>query len=298
MIRRMIGHDRAPFVPFPSRKNWHWPNGARLAVWVVINVEAFEFDSTAGVGISNPAHEPPDVPNYSWREYGSRVGIWRQLEMFDRLGIRGSVTLNASVCDAYPNIVRGLLHREWEIMGHNWTNSRGINGMTEAEEREVIDRTLKRITKDTGHRLRPRGWLGTGLSESSRTLDILAEHGIEYVGDWVNDEQPYELRTATNPIVAMPYSLEINDIGIFLRRGYTGPDYAEMLRDQFDVLYAESAKTSKVMCIALHPFITGVPFRAKHLEDALQHMRRHDQAWFATGIEILNAWRQATGNGT
>lgn len=291
----MIGHDRAPFVPFPSRKEWQWPNGSRLAVWVVINVEAFEFDNTAGVGISNAAHEPPDVPNYTWREYGSRVGIWRMLEMFDRLGIKGSVTLNASVCDAYPNIVRGLLHREWEIMGHNWTNSRGINGMTEAEEREVIEQSLKRITQDTGHHLRPRGWLGSGLAESSRTLDILAEHGVEYVGDWVNDDQPYLLRTATNPIVSMPYSIEINDIGIFMRRGFTGPEYAEMLRDQFDVLYAESAKTAKVMCIALHPFITGVPFRAKHLDAALQHMRRHEGAWFARGIDILNAWREATG---
>ncbi|HEX6511477.1 MAG TPA: polysaccharide deacetylase, partial [Chloroflexota bacterium] len=186
----------------------------------------------------------------------------------------------------------------WEIMGHNWTNSRSINGMTEAEEREVIDGTLKRITQDTGYRLRPRGWLGTGLAESSRTLDILAEHGIEYVGDWVNDEQPYILQTASKPIVAMPYSIEINDIGIFMRRGFTGPDYQEMLRDQFDVLYEESAKTAKIMCIALHPFITGVPFRAKHLEAALTYMRRHEHAWFATGVDILSAWREATGGET
>jgi len=291
----MIVHGRAPFAPFPSRPEWHWPNGARLAVWPVINVEYWEFDNLAGASVSSPAVEPPDVPNYTWREYGSRVGIWRMMDMFDRLNIRGSITLNAGVCDAYPHIVRRLLYSEWEIMGHNWTNSRSINGMTEAEEREVIDRTLKRITRDTGDRLRPRGWLGTGLAESSRTLDILAEHGIEYVGDWVNDEQPYVLQTATRPIVAMPYTLETNDIGIFLRRGFSGPDYGELLRDQFDVLYEESAKTAKVMCIALHPFITGVPFRFKHLEAALQHMRRHEHVWFAPGIEILNAWREATG---
>lgn len=293
----MSGNERATFVPFPSRPEWHWPNGARVAVWVVINVEYFEFDSLAGAALASQAVEPPDVPNYTWREYGSRVGIWRMLDMCDKLNIRGSVTLNASVCEAYPNIVRRILHSEWEIMGHGWTNSQSQSGMSEAEERELIDRTLKRITQDTGYHLRPRGWLGSGLAESPRTLDILAEHGIEYVGDWVNDEQPYLLSTASQPIVAMPYSIEINDIGIFTRRGFTGPEYAEMLRDQFDVLYEEAARTSKVMCIALHPFITGVPFRAKHLEAALTYIRRHEHAWFAPGSDILAAWRQATGAG-
>ena len=291
----MSGHNRAPFVPFPSRKPWHWPNGTRLAVWVVVNVEAWDFERVGGVTLNAPSPAPPDVPNYTWREYGSRIGIWRTFEILERVGIPGTVTLNAGVCDAYPNIVRAILTREWEIMGHMYTNDVSLNGLGEAEERELIDRTLKRITQDTGFRLRPRGWLGSGLAESARTLDILAQNDIEYVGDWVNDEQPYLLQTATKPIVAMPYSLEINDIGIFLRRGFTGPEYEEMLRDQFDVLYEESARTAKVMCIALHPFITGVPFRAKHLEAALTYMKRQEHAWFARGSEIVNAWREATG---
>ncbi|MBV9120164.1 MAG: polysaccharide deacetylase, partial [Chloroflexi bacterium] len=158
---------RAPFVPFPSRREWRWPNGARLAVWVVINVECWDFDSVAGVPVTTPPPAAPDVPNYSWREYGSRVGVWRMMDMFDRLGIKGSIALNAGVCDAYPNIVRRVLHSEWEIMGHVWSNSEGLAGMDETRERELIDRTLKRIGEDTGPHLRPRGWLGAGLAETA-----------------------------------------------------------------------------------------------------------------------------------
>jgi allantoinase len=290
----MAAHGRTPFVPLPARPVWHWPNGKRLAVWIVINVEHWEWNSLAGITSSSVAVEPPDVPNYSWREYGSRVGIWRTMDVLDRLNIPASITLNASVCDEYPEIVRAFLEREWEIMGHGWTNSQGLSGLTEADERALIGRVVERITRDTGHHLRPRGWLGPGLAETSRTLDILAELGIEYVADWINDDQPYLLETVTKPLVSVPYSLDLNDIGTFTRRGFTGADYEEMLRDQFDVLYEESERTAKVMCIPLHPFLTGVPFRSKHLEAALAYMRRHEHAWFTKGYEIVSAWRQAT----
>lgn len=292
----MTAHGRTPFVPLPARPVWRWPNGARLAIWVVINVEHWEWESLAGVTMSSVAVTPPDVPNYAWREYGSRVGVWRTIEVLDRLQIPASITLNASVCDEYPEILIAFLQREWEIMGHGWTNSQGLSGLDEAQERELIARTLERITRETGHVRRPRGWLGPGLAETHRTLDILAEHDIEYVADWVNDEQPYLLQTATKPIVSVPYSIDVNDIGAFTRRGFTGADYAEMLRDQFDVLYQEAERTAKVMCVPIHPFITGVPFRSKHLEAALAYMRRHEHAWFTTGTHIVNAWRQATGS--
>ena len=292
----MTAHGRTPFVPLPARPVWRWPNGSRLAVWVVINVEHWEWDRLSGVVMASPAAEPPDIPNYAWREYGSRVGVWRTIEVLDRLEIPASITLNASVCDEYPEILLAFLQREWEIMGHGWTNSQGLSGLDEAAERQLIARTLERITRETGYVRKPRGWLGPGLAETNRTLDILAEHEIEYVADWVNDDQPYLLQTATKPLVSVPYSIDVNDIGTFTRRGFTGQDYADMLRDQFDVLYQEAEKTAKVMCIPIHPFITGVPFRSKHLEAALAYMRRHEHAWFTTGSQIVSAWRQATGS--
>jgi allantoinase len=284
--------ERAPFIPLPRRPALRWPNGARLAIWVVPNIEHFDDESLAGATISTTASEPPDIPNYSWRDYGLRVGIWRTMRTLQRLGIPGTVALNALVCEHYPGVVRACTELGWEIMGHGLTNSRSLSGMCEAEERETIGSTLAAIEAFTGKR--PRGWLGPALAETSRTLDILAGNGIEYVADWVNDEQPYPLNVGGATMTSMPYSIEINDIGTFMRRGFTGPDYQQMLLDQFEVLYEESESTGKVMCIALHPFITGVPFRARHLDLALAKMRERDGVWFATGSEILDAFRIST----
>ncbi len=284
-------HERAPFVPIVRRPPLRWPNGARLAIWVVPNIEHFETDSLAGASIATPAVEPPDIPNYAWRDYGLRVGIWRTMETMRRLAIPGTVALNALVCEHYPEVVDACSALGWEFMGHGLTNSRSLSGMAETDETATIERVLATIAARTG--TRPAGWLGPALAETSRTLEILAANGVAYVADWVNDEQPYPLHVANGTLFSMPYSIEINDIGTFMRRGFTGPDYARMLLDQFEVLYDESAVTGKVMCIALHPFITGVPYRARHLEIALTKIRAHADVWFATGSEILAAYRSA-----
>lgn len=289
-MRDFLG--RAPFVPITRRPRLVWPHGARLAVWVVPNIEHFEFESLTGAAIATTAVVPPDIPNYTWREYGTRVGIWRTMRSLSGLGIPATVALNARVCEMYPEVVQACLDLGWEIMGHGRTNSEYLPGMSKEQERAAISGTLDLIERTTGRR--PIGWLGSALAETDRTLEVLAEHGVQYVGDWVNDEQPYPLHTDHGPVVAMPYSIEINDLGTFLRRGFTGPDYEQMLRDQFDVLYEESAATGKVMCIALHPFITGVPFRSKYLDRALAYMRSRPEVWFATGSEILSAYRVAS----
>jgi allantoinase len=282
-------HERARFVPITQRPKLTWPAGARLAVWVVPNIEYWHEDSLRGTTIASVAAEPPDIPNYSWRDYGARVGIWRMMRILKGLDIKGTVALNSDVCHHYPQVVEACVELGWELMGHGRTNSASMNGLPEDQERAVVADVLATIEQKTG--TRPIGWLGQGLAETHRTIDILAEHGIRYVGDWVNDEQPYPLRTTHgSEIIAMPYSIEINDIGIFMRRGFTGPDYDRMIRDQFDLLYEEAAETAKVMCIALHPYITGVPFRARYLESALAYMREKEHVWFATGSEILAAY--------
>jgi peptidoglycan/xylan/chitin deacetylase (PgdA/CDA1 family) len=285
-------HERAPFVPITRRPPLRWPNGARLAVWVVPNIEYFEEETLGGVSISGLPPQVPDIVNYSWHDYGLRVGIWRIMETMRALAIPGTVALNALVCEHHPAVVDACVELGWEIMGHGLTNSHSLSAMSEDEERETITSALAKIEAYTGRR--PAGWLGSALHETPRTLEILASNGVRYVGDWINDEQPYPLRLAAGSIMSMPYSIEINDIGTFLRRGFTGPDYQRMLLDQFEVLYEESAVTGKVMCIALHPFITGVPFRARHLAAALTQMREHQDVWFATGSEILDAYQTAS----
>ena len=285
--------ERTPFVPIVERPRLTWPNGKRLAVWIVPNVEHYEADLLTGPTVATPAVEPPDAPNYTWRDYGMRVGVWRLMETMQRLEVPGTVALNARVCDLYPSVVNACVKLGWEFMGHGKTNSRSLTGMSELEETALIPEVLATIERATGSR--PRGWLGSGLAETDRTLDLLAKNGVNYVADWVNDDQPYPLRTDHGVLYSLPYAIETNDIGAFVRRSFTPADWGAMLRDHFDVLYAESAQTAKVMCIALHPFIVGQPFRAKHFEAALAYMRGYRDAWFTTGSAIIDAYREAVG---
>lgn len=283
--------ERAPFVPIGERPKLSWPNGKRLAVWIVPNIEHYEADLLHGPTVATPAVEPPDVPNFTWRDYGMRVGVWRLMETMERLEVRGTVALNARVCELYPSVVSACVKLGWEFMGHGKTNSRPLSGMKADEETTLIPEVLATIERATGRR--PRGWLGPGLAETDRTLDLLAEHGVQYVADFVNDDQPYPLTADAGTVYSLPYAIETNDIGAFVRRSFTPADWGTLLRDNFDVLYAESATTAKVMCIALHPWIVGQPFRAKHFEAALAYMRGHADAWFATGGEIVDAYRTA-----
>jgi allantoinase len=284
--------ERSPFIPITKRPRLHWPNGARLAVWVVPNIEYWDEDSLAGGSLVIPPKATPDIANYSWRDYGLRVGIWRQMDILDRLKIPATVALNSLVCDYYPAVIEAAVDLGWEFMGHGRTNSERLSGLSEADERRQIREVLDTIGKATG--IRPRGWLGPGLTETSNTLDILAEFGLDYVADWVNDEQPAPVRTTSRELIAMPYSSEVNDIPVFQGHGQTAEQFEHIIRTQFDVLYRESEATAKVMCIAVHPYLTGVPFRAHHLEAALTYMRQRSDVWFATGSEIVDAYRNAT----
>ena len=185
------------------------------------------------------------------------------------------------------------MERGWEFMGHGLTNSQRLHNLPEGEERDVIARTLARIEQATGRR--PRGWLGPGLEESVRTPELLAAAGVEYVGDWCADDQPFPLRVEGGQLVAMPYTIELNDIPIFVQQHHTGHQFYERIRDQFDMLYQEGQTSGRVMAIALHPFITGQPHRAKYLDQALAYVTGHRHVWMATGAEILDAYRAQSG---
>lgn len=273
--------DRAPL---------RWPNGARVAVWVVPNVEHFRFDLPA-VALC-PLDVSPDVLNYSWRDYGARVGVWRLMDVMDRHDIRGTVALNSDVCELYPRIIEAGQARGWEWMGHAPNNSMLINRQSEADERGLIAETLDVIAQRVG--ARPRGWLSPALTESSRTLDLLAELGVDYVADWVNDEQPYPMAVRSGRMTSIPYSIEVNDAPFFLIQKQSAEAFGTMIKDQFDQLYEDGAASARVMAIALHPYIIGQPFRSRYLADALAHIAARQDVWFATGSEIVDAYRAAT----
>jgi allantoinase len=282
-------HDRFPYSAIVDRPRLTWPNGARVAVWVIPNIEHFLFDRPSTSITHVTTSLVPDILNYSWRDFGVRVGIWRMMEVMEKNGFKGTVALNSEVCKRYPRIIEGGQALGWEWMGHGVTNSSLLNAQPEAEERALIEEVVTTIGAATGRK--PRGWLGPALSESHRTLDLLAAAGIEYVGDWVNDEQPYAMKVKSGSMISMPYSIEINDIPAFLEMKQSPEDFGRMICDQFDVLYEDAAKTGRVMSICLHPFLIGHAFRSKYFDRALAHIRSRQDVWITTGGEIADYYK-------
>jgi len=275
-----------------ERKPFKWPGNNTLAVWFAPNVEVWQYDSAFGVGITpNPTNYVPDVFNYAWREYGIRVGLWRLADVFDAAGVKATVALNSQVCEVFPKAIEEMKKRGWEFMGHGTTNSKTLAGLPPEQERETIRGVLNTIERATGKR--PRGWLGPGLVETYNTLDILAEEGVNYCGDWNNDDQPYPMKVKSGKMTSIPYCMEINDIPLFLRKGYTGEQYLRSVIDQFDTLHADSGKQPRVMGVPLHPMIVGQPLRIKYLERAIAHMKERQGVWFATGSEIIDAYQSS-----
>ncbi|WP_437952637.1 polysaccharide deacetylase family protein [Sorangium sp. So ce296] len=279
-------HDRFPYSAISDRPPLRWPNGARVAVWVIPNIEHFLFDRPSASIIAATAGLVPDVLNYSWRDYGVRVGVWRMMDVMEKHGVKGTAALNADVCRYYPRIIEGGNALGWEWMAHGTNNSTLINGQSEEEERQLIGSVIETVRQSTGQR--PRGWLSPGLTESHRTLDLLAAAGIEYVANWVNDEQPYPMRVKSGSVLSLPYSVEINDYTAFLEQGQSGETFGRMICDQFDVLYEDGARSGRVMAICLHPFLSGHPHRSKYLARALAHITSRREVWVTTGGEIAD----------
>ena len=273
-----------PFPHFPYRAivdhpPFAWPGGARVAVWVIPNIEHFHIELGPGA---------PDIRNHSRRDYGNRVGIWRIMDVLGRHGVRGTVALNGEVGRFYPRIMEECVRLRWELMGHGLTNSVLLTGMSEAQEAAVISETREVIT---GYGQAMRGWLGPGLTETWNTLDLLRKHAVEYICDWVNDDLPYRMN---NGLYSIPYSIELNDMPLFNVPSISINDFHRRICDAFDVLYEEAQPTPRVMAIALHPFLIGSPHRIRYLDRALEHIAKHDKVWFATGSEIIDAYRKST----
>jgi peptidoglycan/xylan/chitin deacetylase (PgdA/CDA1 family) len=265
--------------PLPTRPRLTWPDGKRVAFYVGLNIEHF-LPGKPSTSIW-PLDIDPDPLNHGWREYGARVGIWRTIDILDRYGVRASALLNSDVAQHNPEIIKAGVERDWAWLAHGRTNSILHTGYEPEEERRVLTEITDTIETAAGQR--PRGWMGPGLTETHNTPQLLSELGYQYVLDWTNDDQPYRLNVPG--MLSVPYTVELNDLGLFLR-GLTGPDFLQMVKDQYDVLRDDSADTGRVMALALHPFVIGQPFRAKYLDLALQYLAAQPDIWITTSDEI------------
>lgn len=275
--------SQPPFVysPITERPPIRWPGGARVAVYIGLNVEHFLVDRPSTSIWPGTAELTPDALNYGWRDYGARVGIWRTIEALDRHGIRPSVLLNTAVIEHHPQIVAAGVERNWAWLAHGQTNSILHTGLGVDEERRILTTIADDIAEATGRR--PQGWMGPGLTETAHTPELLAELGFRYVLDWTNDDQPYPLTVPG--MLSVPYSVELNDLLIF-GKGFTGGEFVQMVIDQYEQLHADSAISGRVMALALHPFVIGQPFRHKYFDQVLQFLAAQPDVWLTTSDEI------------
>jgi allantoinase len=277
------------YNPIADRAPVEWPGGARVAFYVGLNIEHFYIDRPSVSFNDATANLVPDPMNYGWRDYGARVGIWRIIELLDKLDIRPSVLLNSEAGERYPQIVEAGRSRGWTWLAHGKSNSISQTGMGIDEERAFLAGVLDSLEKTTGRR--PRGWLSPGLTETFNTPRLLAELGIEYVLDWTNDDQPYQLNVPG--LLSVPYTLELADGHLFHVKSNSGAEYVQTVKDQFDQLYADSAESGRVMALSLHTYVAGQPFRRKYIDQALDYIINHPGVWVTTSDEIATHYAHA-----
>lgn len=292
-----MDHDRYDWSMLTARKPVQWPGGKRLALWVNVSLQFFPLNQQgkpfAPVGGMTTAY--PDLRHYTLREYGNRVGIFRFLQAFDRYGIKPTFAVQGRLAERYPYLLKRLADRGDEIIAHGWhMDAPHYGGQDAAEEAALVERTLETLRQATGQPV--EGWLSPSKSQSMQTPDLLAEHGVRYMCDWINDDMPYPFRTRAGEIIAMPLSTELEDRFIMQANLHSESEYADQIIDAFDYLYAEAAEAEqggRMLALSLHPWMLGQPHRIGKLEAVLDYIMGHDGVWSAGAGDICTAWQAA-----
>ncbi|WP_091737568.1 polysaccharide deacetylase family protein [Phenylobacterium immobile] len=279
------------YWPYADRPKVVWPGGKKLAFWIAPNIEFYEFAPPVNAQRPGWPKPSPDVVGYSQRDWGNRVGHWRLMELFDKYGLRGSISLSTALIDHHPEIIEACVQRNWEFFSHGIYNTRYSFGMDEAQERAMITDSINSIQAATGQRI--RGYLAPALTHTERTLDIIADLDFWYTCDLFQDDQPQPLKTTTGKLMSMPYSLEVNDVITYGQLAMTPDRYADVLIRHFDQLLEEGADSGTVMCIPLHAYLVSQSHRITPFERALKHIMSHtDDVWFTTAAEIAGYYRE------
>jgi peptidoglycan/xylan/chitin deacetylase (PgdA/CDA1 family) len=283
--------ERVDFSAIVDRPALKLPGNARIVVWTIVNLEVWDIGKPMArqvIPAPTGAVLLPDVPNWSWHEYGMRVGFWRFHQLFERLAIKPTLSVNARVCVDYPRVAQACLDSGWEFMGHSYEQG-PIH--KEPDQPAMIERSLETIRAFTGKR--PVGWLGPGLTQTYETPEHLAKAGIRYIGDWVYDDEPTEIQTQHGPLITLPYSVECNDIPMMIVQHHEAAYWTQKCIDSFDRLYMEGGERAKIMAIAIHPYISGQPFRIKYLEQIYDYIGRFQGVLHWNGEQILDWYEGA-----
>ena len=285
-----LPRERVPYSAIVDRPPLKLPGGARMAVWTIVNVEEWSIERAMPRTVLPPPYGSPilpDLPNWAWHEYGMRVGFWRFIDVLKKYALKATLAINGSVIKSYPRIAKAGLDAGWEFMGHGYVQ-RPMHHLE--DQRAAIRQTIEEIKSFTGKP--PRGWESPGLTETYDTIDFLAEAGIEYVADWVLDDQPCVIQTASGPIVSVPYTVEMNDIAMMVLQNHPSEEWLRRGIDHFDRLYLDSEQHTRVMAISVHPYITGVPHRIAYLEKLYEYILQRPGVMMWTGEQILDWYRK------
>lgn len=271
---------RYDYVPLTERKDYSWPGGTRLAFCITTNVEVFAFGK--GRGHDNAKHgEPQTQRNYSWRDYGNRIGIWRLFDLAEELAMPLAHNANSLLYEHAPQIMERIRERGDEIVAHGRTNSENLHDFRwEQDEARVIAEVTETFARNEGNA--PKGWMGAGTYENPWTVDVLQEAGYTYLMDWPHDDQPIWMRTRSGRILSVPYPAELNDSPQVIHRQHTGREFCDMLVDQFEEMVEQSERHPLVCNISIHPYVFGYPFRLRPLRNALKHClssKHADRVW-------------------
>lgn len=281
------------FNPYRGRKPLVWPGDKKVAVWVSPNLEYYEIDPPANPHRKSWAKPHPDVAGYAHRDYANRVGHWRMAEVMSKHGFPGSVSLSVALCQHHPDVVADGAARGWEFFSHGIYNTRYSYGMDERQERAIIEDSIRTVSEATGQTI--RGWLAPALTHTPRTLDLIAEYGMDYTCDLYHDDQPMPVRTASGNLISMPYSLEVNDHYGFFIYNMSPREYAKMLIRQYERLAHEAEMPGgaggTVMCIPIHSYLIGQPHRIGAFEEVLRHIAADGRAWITRAGDIADAYR-------
>lgn len=286
-----------PYAPYNNRARPPWSGGKQVAVWVAPNLEYYELDPPPHPKRRAWTKPHPDVVGFSHRDHANRVSHWRMADVMTRHGFPGSVSLSVALCQHHPQVVADAAARGWEFFSHGIYNTRYAYDMSEAQERAIIADSIATVRAATGQTI--RGWLAPALTHTPRTLDLIAEAGLDYSCDLYHDDQPTRIATATSDLISIPYSLEVNDHYGFFVYNMSPRAYADTLVRQFRRLADEGGT---VMCVPLHAYLIGQPHRIGPFEAALREIAADGRAWLTTAGAIADAWRAANplpqGRGT
>src|SRR4051812_33043913 len=232
------------YQPYRNRPKLVWPEGKNVAVWISPNLEYYEIDPPANPYRKSWAKPHPDVVGYSHRDHANRVGHWRMAEAMSKHGFPGSVSLSVALCQHVPEVVADASARGWEFFSHGIYNTRYSYGMDEAQERAIIEDSIRTVRDATDQTI--KGWLAPALTHTTRTLDLIAEYGLSYTCDLYHDDQPMPVATKAGRLISMPYSLEVNDHYGFFIYNMSPREYARTLIEQYERLAAEGAQSGTV----------------------------------------------------